>query len=598
MATFEDAMEFPAFAYIEKLSLCETGEEAWFYYDAEPGEVVTFIADFAMEQGDIQLEIVDQYGDVLESSLGEHDDEIAWVEATEPGPLYARVWLESDDIGTQGIVFDLSAGACRDDEFEQNDVMEDAATKHVPVSSLGLSLCFPGEEDWFHLAGVQPGHLLDIRSTFNPIDGDLDLQLLSMDGEVLAEGTNRAMVETIVYWAEWDTDYLLRAWVAEDRKAPGMDYDVDVNVPPNPFCNTPDRAEGNDSFETAVPITTTLYEDFTLCDGESDFLKFAVQEGDLIDVWVDFTHAEGDVDLYLYLDDGTLLTESTSTTDDERIEWAAWATGEYVLEVALAEDLGSFGGQAYGLELKGPTLVPCIADWYEPNDTPETAFPRQNGDWLDQTICPGEDDWYVLELGVTEFVEINLGTNHPFEGNPDIYLMDEDLNVVAAGDNGFGNEYFTYSVPESGTYYLRVTLEYEEGYIEGQIYDFAVLALVTAACSPDVWEPNDSIGEAFPINKGPLNGATVCEFEPDFFRINAANGEFLELHLTFDPGEGDVEAYLHDPDGNEVAQSSPVDDGAELTHAIDNGGDWTIEIVLPVDEGEQTGNLYNFELWL
>ncbi|MCP4872220.1 MAG: hypothetical protein GY898_26250 [Proteobacteria bacterium] len=592
--TFETAVEGPPFGVSrDQLTLCNVGDSDWFWWDLNAEDVITIDADYEQPAGNIALELYDADGQLLTMSDDLEDDERVWWQVFEDTRVYARIHLQDDPIGVPGMFYGLGQLRCFADEYEENDSLAQAAPNQVPFSILDLSTCLPDEEDWWVLEGVLPGDVMQVRSVFSTIDGDLDFELFAPTGELLESGNNIGPLETIVYWAETGGDYVLRTWVAADYRGPGMHYDLDVDIAGSPGECYPDPVEPNDSEGEATSLTITLYEDFSACEGDDDYYAIEAGVGDVLVIDLDFTHNEGDIDAFLIDPLGSEVAASDSSTDDEQLVVPVYLAGTYTLQVTLTDDLGGIPGNFYNMGISGPLTYPCVADSLEPNDSLETAQPMPNGDYRDQTICPGEDDWYELSLNRLEFVELNLGTNHFFEGNADAYLRDATGAVVASTTAPFGNEFFTYSVPETALYYLQVTLESDEGTIAGTIYDFAVLSLIMSTCSPDIWEPNDSYGAAAPINTGPTNGATVCEGEPDFFSFTATAGDDIQIEATFDGAEGNIEGFLYDPSGTQVAGPSTT-----FNHNAGSSGTWTVEFSLPSDSGSMTGNSYDFTLSL
>lgn len=549
---------------------------------------------FTHADGDLDLQLLGPDGQVEAESTSGDDDELAWIQAPLAGPWYARVWLAGQDDAVPGVVYDLGNKVCFDDAFEDNDVQADAATLELPLSLLDLGTCLYGEEDWFVLSGVTGGDLLNVRSVFFGPDGDLDLELFGPDGSLVGSGSNTTYIETIPWVAQQDGDHLLRVWIADDLAGPGLFYDLDLNLGPPPG-NCTDDFEPDDSPAQARPITTTLYEDFSVCEGNDDHFAFSASAGDPISLWIDFPHAEGNVDLFLLDEAGVEVASATSIDDDETLEYTAPVDGTWVARVTQVTDDGGMLGNLYNLSLDGPSDIGCVPDLWEPNDSPEQAPSIPNGDWLDQTICPEDDDWYALWLNEFELLEVNLGSWHYFEGNPDIFLLDADLNVIASSEATFGNEVFFHEVVDTGPYYLWVTLLTDEGGIEGQIYDFGVRSIIQVACSPDAWEPNDRLDQAAFIEPGALAGATVCPDEPDFFAFDMMDGETAVVDLGFDPAEGEVTTTLFDETWTPVAVSTPTSGGATVSAAASADGLWTVAIEMTSDAGD-VGAAYALDL--
>jgi hypothetical protein len=89
-----------------------------------------------------------------------------------------------------------------------------------------------------------------------------------------------------------------------------------------------DAYEANDSASSATPLQSTL-EDAMVCSGNDDFFGFSVPTGGSATVRIDFSHAEGDLDMELQ-QGGQVLDSSTSTDDFESITVGG---GSYSLRV-------------------------------------------------------------------------------------------------------------------------------------------------------------------------------------------------------------------------------------------------------------------------
>ena len=125
-------------------------------------------------------------------------------------------------------------------------------------------------------------------------------------------------------------------------EAPALECETDVDCPGDQFCNLTldppvcqaripdclnDLREGmlnNDSAAAAASLTKMegpLFTELRLCPGDEDWYEIPVEAGTYLTVDARFTHADADIELQLYLDDGqTLLDESRTITDNERVE--------------------------------------------------------------------------------------------------------------------------------------------------------------------------------------------------------------------------------------------------------------------------------------
>lgn len=105
--------------------------------------------------------------------------------------------------------------------------------------------------------------------------------------------------------------------------------------------NTYDDPNGeNDTMSSAIEIfETTSYEDYQ---ADDDWFKIYVNPDFLyIDIDCYFTNGDGDIDIALYDDTGTLLEESTSMSNNEQIDYVVESADTYYYIQVYGENSGS-----------------------------------------------------------------------------------------------------------------------------------------------------------------------------------------------------------------------------------------------------------------
>jgi len=76
------------------------------------------------------------------------------------------------------------------------------------------------------------------------------------------------------------------------------------------------------------------------CPADLDVFRIALVAGQRVSIQLRFTHADGDLDAYLFNPNTTAFSHATpiargdSTTDDERLSFTATRNGEHVLVVS------------------------------------------------------------------------------------------------------------------------------------------------------------------------------------------------------------------------------------------------------------------------
>ncbi len=99
------------------------------------------------------------------------------------------------------------------------------------------------------------------------------------------------------------------------------------------------------------------------------------------------------------------------------------------------------------------SLNNCEPDPYEPNDTPQTAFPIIYGDTINAEICPLEDyDYFTFTAEQGEFIRVfEIQNSIP---RVTIYILNQNLSPISNNLYQTDQRFFA---PYSGVYYIVVT---------------------------------------------------------------------------------------------------------------------------------------------
>lgn len=103
----------------------------------------------------------------------------------------------------------------------------------------------------------------------------------------------------------------------------------------DPACQTcaPDQYEPNDD-PSAPRIQPAQHSGLRLCPDDVDYFRLFVRDGERIEAQINFSHAEGNLDMDLIgVDLETVLVPARTDTDGERIVYTATVTGEHLLRV-------------------------------------------------------------------------------------------------------------------------------------------------------------------------------------------------------------------------------------------------------------------------
>ncbi|MEL6178427.1 MAG: putative Ig domain-containing protein [Myxococcota bacterium] len=157
-----------------------------------------------------------------------------------------------------------------------------------------------------------------------------------------------------------------------------------------------DPLEPNDFIEDATVVGTALAEQgLTHCNEDWDVFRVELAQGQQLEAWLLFAHAQKDLDMDVYLGDATTpLATSWSLTDDEQLTLEAPVDGFYYVEVFSLQE-----GQAeYDIALNIQDGPQCMDDDAEPNDTAEAATLITDGFGASAIICPNNPDRYAIVL--------------------------------------------------------------------------------------------------------------------------------------------------------------------------------------------------------
>lgn len=379
---------------------------------------------------------------------------------------------------------------------------------------------------------------------------------------------------------------------ANDVECPGDQY-CDVSLDP-PVCQPRipdclnDRFEdtrNNNRFFDATPLDPAqgpLYGELALCPGDADWYHLVVPAGTYLTIDARFHQADGDIDLQLYLPDGaTLLDESRSSNDNERVELAAGTDRELLLRVFLA--IPSINPVPYSLVIARDPGEVCPDDANEPDDSAGDARALASDSPYEGRLCSADPDWFVIRA-VPSKTRINAILDHVDNlGNLDLELYRAGATTPLLSSASSGDvERVSYDASYGGDYFLRVV---------GRAADTNVYTLRVElresdleACLDDFLEPNDVPGTA-------ADGAShldttlqlsMCRGDEDWYAIDLGPGEVLTAEAGFRPG-ADLELRLYpgtvgDPRVAPLRQSTGTSPREHLAYRTSQAGNYLLRV--------------------
>lgn len=146
-----------------------------------------------------------------------------------------------------------------------------------------------------------------------------------------------------------------------------------------------DAFEPNDSPEEASEVELEPPIEATACEFDEDFYLFdsPAAEGELLRVIVEFQHADGDIDAILVDDEGDIVADGVSVTNDEVLETVSNG-GQYLLYVYPYDGEASYS-------VRAEVDVAVLSDCCTTSNLPGCTEPE-----VDQCVC--DIDPYCCEV--------------------------------------------------------------------------------------------------------------------------------------------------------------------------------------------------------
>ncbi len=278
-----------------------------------------------------------------------------------------------------------------------------------------------------------------------------------------------------------------------------------------------DAYEPNSTKDTAASVTAPLSElGLTLCgSADEDWFVLDLPALTRLEIAIAFSHALGDVDLYLYAPDSAdfdndFLVRGFSSTDDEAVAWDVAVAGLYYVKVEIFS--ASEYGQVYDLDIT-TTALGCI----------------ENSD---------------CELG-----EACDATNTCVATSCTVDADCEDYDLVCNPAAGF----CVGCVDDNDCESFHVCTD----------------NVCVFTCTDDIYEPNDTMAEAVEIIPATYDLFLCDELgdEEDWFVFSLSEGDLFAANAHFDDSVVDVNLYLRDAeDGFLDSSTSSTADYEEVSY--------------------------------
>ncbi|MCX7048787.1 MAG: pre-peptidase C-terminal domain-containing protein [Candidatus Sumerlaeota bacterium] len=339
----------------------------------------------------------------------------------------------------------------QDDNYEPNNTLATAFDltnwKNQLLSNLnGFGIQY--DDDWYKIQSPAANTRLQITCTFTHSQGDIDIQLYSAAGVLLAESATANDQETINYLAPAAGAYYIRVFYGNA----GNTYDLIWNATPVATPSPSPTPNPTPSPTPSVPSGVTA--------------QSGLNPGEIILHWNSAAHASG---YYIYYDDGALYPpfipavagaplSGANAGNVTQVTIAGLAPGQSYVCAVKAYNARAISGYSAQTQARA-TLPPD--DAYEPDNTTATAYnlSGNRGRWLSMAAGKGiqaDDDWYRIAVapGYERIQALCEFSNA--QGNIDCALHDSTGTLLALSATTADSEFIDCPVTTAGIYFLRV----------------------------------------------------------------------------------------------------------------------------------------------
>ncbi|MEZ0230118.1 MAG: pre-peptidase C-terminal domain-containing protein [Planctomycetota bacterium] len=219
--------------------------------------------------------------------------------------------------------------------------------------------------------------------------------------------------------------------------------------------------------------------------------------------------------------------------------------------------------------LSGGGTTPTADDIYEPNDSKGTAAAVNPGTYPN-LVCQNED-WFKVTLAQPGTLEVKIAFQNS-EGDLDMSLEGPSSQVGKSTTTG-NEEKVTAQNLAAGTYQVRV---YGYG---GAKAKYALTVTSTSGgptpSQDDAYEANNDRASAKALVAGTHS---LVSQDDDWFKVTLTAAGTITAKIDFRNAESDLDLYLQNGTGTELAKSDSTADGETVTKSALAAGTYYVQV--------------------
>ena len=301
-------------------------------------------------------------------------------------------------------------------------------------------------------------------------DGDLDAWVANASSQVWFNSGGGAFVDSgqnlnssdhrSVAFGDLNDDGSIDAFVGND----GGGNQVWINLLTPPISS--DVFEPNNSLGNATDLDTSPFNlgdqlriehnFLSINDNDEDWFEYTAPEDGTLTVQALFSHALGDVDIFLHNSSGSQIASSVSSTDNETITRDVNKNDRFFVRVKGA---GSSGvNPNYTLVVQGSQYAPDKFVGANGNHTDETAVSLGTASQVHSNLTihnPGRNDHFKLHAAQNGTLSVSIDFIHA-QGDLDLQILDSNDNEVAISESASDNEDIEFFGVLGTTYTVKV----------------------------------------------------------------------------------------------------------------------------------------------